>query len=434
MDSSKSRAAEQKDAAGAEDGTREPGREALIYHPSRVSWAVAEAVARPPASLARVGLYLMLAVLGGAVLFAHFTTVALTVSGRGLIRSSAKVRPIRALVTGRITRLHARNGDRVAQGDVLVAMEHLLSPAESSHAADAVERTRTVLRTHDKRAALDGISRVLDRPLRLGGTALLREVSELWEAQKQYQQALTYLLVTTPELHRPDLLEKEHVQTRLAGLRTLSPERLADNGLTSEVQDLEIRLARVQGAMADRQTSAERQLASARTTLETTLERFVEALQAHDEQHRITAPVAGTVSNVVATGDGELVASGQDLLQVIPDGGELVAELDIANRDIGELSPGMPVKLKLDAFPFQEYGAVGGVLREVPPDVHEAGERGGQPTYKVVASLDARAFEDRGTLKPILLGMSLSADVQTRQRTLLQLAVQEVLKLRSYFE
>jgi multidrug efflux pump subunit AcrA (membrane-fusion protein) len=186
--------------------------------------------------------------------------------------------------------------------------------------------------------------------------------------------------------------------------------------------------------MADRQKSAERQLASARATLESTLGRFEEALKAHNERQRIAAPVAGTVSNVAVTGDGELVTSGQELLQLIPEGGELVAELDIANKDIGELSPGMPVKLKLDAFPFQEYGVVSGVLREVPPDVRVEDGRQGSPTYKVVASLDTTTLDDRGARKPILLGMSLSADVQTRQRSLLQLALLEVLKLRSYFE
>src|SRR5262249_29603807 len=67
---------------------------------------------------------------------------------------------------------------------------------------------------------------------------------------------------------------------------------------------------------------------------------------------RLTAPIAGTVQQLTATTIGQVVASGQSLLTIVPFEGPMEIEAVIANRDIGFIKPGQNAVVKVEAFPF----------------------------------------------------------------------------------
>src|SRR4051794_38750356 len=123
----------------------ETGKDALVYEPSAVSWAVAEAVARPPAVLARIGLYLIALIVGASVIYAKLAKISITVQGQGIIRTSGKVRPVRASTTGKLAQLHVANGKRVTKDQTLVEMEDMLDQREQTRAKDLVTKVKTLL-------------------------------------------------------------------------------------------------------------------------------------------------------------------------------------------------------------------------------------------------------------------------------------------------
>ena len=53
-------------------------------------------------------------------------------------------------------------------------------------------------------------------------------------------------------------------------------------------------------------------------------------------------------------------------------------------------------KLKLDAFPFAEYGSVRGAVTNVPPDA-EGVDSPGDSFYRASARLDAQAVRKNGS-------------------------------------
>src|SRR5262249_23677273 len=63
----------------------------------------------------------------------------------------------------------------------------------------------------------------------------------------------------------------------------------------------------------------------------------------------VTAPCAGRIGTVKVRRQGEAVERGQTLMTLLPDG-PLIAEVRIANKDVGLVRPGQTIKLKLDAF------------------------------------------------------------------------------------
>src|SRR3546814_14381860 len=61
---------------------------------------------------------------------------------------------------------------------------------------------------------------------------------------------------------------------------------------------------------------------------------------------------------------------------IVPARGKLIAEVAIANKDVGFVRAGQPVALKIEAFPFTRYGAVPGRLQQISSDAVQDEKRG----------------------------------------------------------
>jgi HlyD family secretion protein len=140
----------------------------------------------------------------------------------------------------------------------------------------------------------------------------------------------------------------------------------------------------------------------------------------------VTAPCAGRIGSVKVRRQGEAVERGQTLMTLLPDG-PLVVEVRIANKDVGLVRPGQPVKLKLDAFPFAEYGSVRGELVNVPPDA-EGVDSPGESFYRASARLDDQVVHKNGSAVALVSGMTATAEIITERKTVLELLLTPLLE------
>ena len=132
-------------------------------------------------------------------------------------------------------------------------------------------------------------------------------------------------------------------------------------------------------------------------------------------QHRIVAPVDGTVAQLSIHTEGGVVQAGKPIMAIVPKGGPLVAEVTLLNRDIGFVQEGQAVAVKLEAFPFTRYGTIPGKVLTISSDAVIDEKLG--PVYVARVRL-ARDTIDRGDkVVPILPGMVAMADVKTGRRS-----------------
>ena len=92
------------------------------------------------------------------------------------------------------------------------------------------------------------------------------------------------------------------------------------------------------------------------------------------------------------------------------------------------LVTGQAVKLKLDAFPYAEYGVVAGELVRVPPDAEGADSANGS-FYRAVVRLQEQSVNKDGTAFPLASGMTGTAEVVTERKTILQILLSPFLGL-----
>ena len=108
------------------------------------------------------------------------------------------------------------------------------------------------------------------------------------------------------------------------------------------------------------------------------------------DEKLLRAPVSGIVSKLPDVRTGMNVTRDQVIVRVIP--GESQASQDylyLAYTRAGEVKPGQKVYVKLDEFPFREYGALEASVGDIDPLPSSS-------TYRVTLNLDYPLRTDYG--------------------------------------
>jgi len=146
----------------------------------------------------------------------------------------------------------------------------------------------------------------------------------------------------------------------------------------------------------------------------------------------ILAPVAGIVKYLRINTQGGVMRPGDELVQISPTESELIVEVQVSPVDIGQLSLGLPVTVKLDAFDSSIYGSVEGELIYLSSDtLNEQGPGGQTLTYY---RGHVRLLPDFAETNPKFVGIALRSgmtagvDIRTGKRTILQFLGKPILR------
>ena len=134
----------------------------------------------------------------------------------------------------------------------------------------------------------------------------------------------------------------------------------------------------------------------------------------------LAAPFNGLVA-ALPVSSGQTVAAGEEVAALIPKGGVFDAELFVPASSAGSLGRGQTVVLRFDAYPYQQYGAGRGVIRDVPLAASFVAGNS-QPFFRT------RVRITRGIPRAILkTDMGLAASIVLERRSILDWLVAPLL-------
>ncbi len=88
----------------------------------------------------------------------------------------------------------------------------------------------------------------------------------------------------------------------------------------------------------------------------------------YNELVQLKAGAKAIVKEVADYSVGSVIKSAEPFFTLIPLDSKLEAEVKVPAKDIAHIKVGSPVRIKLDAFPFQKHGTIQGKIRVVSPD------------------------------------------------------------------
>ncbi|ACK67238.1 secretion protein HlyD family protein [Rippkaea orientalis PCC 8801] len=176
-----------------------------------------------------------------------------------------------------------------------------------------------------------------------------------------------------------------------------------------KAQELEVAITQLRGKIADTQT-------------------LLLAAQAKLKYKFLKAPVDGVVLSLDVKRTGEVIEAGKIVAQVAPNGVPLVLSALLPNREAGFVELGMPVQVKLDAYPYQDYGIVSGQVTKISEDA-ESDEKLGE-VYRVEVDLDRDYIQDNQQKIAFKAGQTGTADIVIRRRRIIDILIDPIKKIQ----
>lgn len=378
-----------------------------------------------------------------------FARLDAAVVAHGVLYAESQRKTVEHLEGGILRSLAVSDGDRVAEGEVVALLDSTQIEAQLAQLhAEARALASEIWRLEAEyagRAVLDAATAPADpdegRDGEVAAQAALFEVrlrahaGQLAARQRQIDQlaaeaAASAARARSAVTQRESWRDERAKAARLVEQGAIPAQRLREIDRTIALLDGE--LGEAEGLAA----AAREQIARTRAEMETLRQqRLVEAGEklAEDrrrlaevasqtraaadvlERHRLRAPQAGVVVHIATVTPGAIVGSGVPLMEIVPDGDRLIAEIRLDPDTIDTVHVGREARVRLVAYKRAKAPTIDGEVIYVSADLLED-ERDGSRYFAARVALDPDEVAGLGPDVTLAAGMPVEVAIRTGAR------------------
>lgn len=443
-----------------------------------------EVLETPPSPLGTALIVIICLLAAASLAWAYVGRIDIIASAQGKIQPVGRVKVIQPLYAGKVARVPPTNGTEVHRGDVLLELDSAEASADAtdaeralaSYQAEIIRRSTALIAAKDRAAGTPIISWEPNVALKLRqreDAILASDVAQLdsslasLQAQLRQKKSERDHLETTIAEQRSlvdTLQQRVDMRRTLVGqnagpmagvidatetLKTQRTQLAAQKGeLASAIAGtdvIETEIDKTRNAFIAEQTEklgeAERQVED--------LEQRLAKSRAILAQSTIPSPIDGVVQASAITTEGQVVTAGEEVLRVVPDGSELELEVYVPNKDIGFIRAGQTAVVKLDAFPFTQYGTIPASVTRVATDaipqadasrredddaspmqtsLFAGAERTQNLVFAVTLALEQSSIHADGSHVRLSPGMSATAEIATGNRRIIDYVLSPIME------
>ena len=334
----------------------------------------------------RIGNRTVYGLFGGLIIAGALITISGAVIASGTVTVESNYKSVQHLDGGIVSKILVRNGDRVAQGDILLRLEDTSARTNlqvvKGRVNDQLVQQARLLAERERQpmitlppevlalASDPSLAKIIEtqkslfdarRAAHLGELSVLREridqlkadqagtLAQLGARTREYESAAAELAGVKP------LFEKGYANQQRYGSMQRETSRLE-----GEVGRLKSDLTRAAGALAEAELKL---LQSDKDYTQAVVDELkkVQAILAEQEETRtaladklerteIRSPRAGLVHALAAHTEGGVIQPATTILQIIPEGEKLIVESQVQPQDIDKVHMGQKASLRFSAF------------------------------------------------------------------------------------
>ncbi len=420
--------------------------------------AALEIMEKPPSPGMRKLLLVLCSLFAIALIWSFIGKVDVVATAAGKVAPSSSSKVIQPIEIGSIRAIHVRNGQKVKKGQLLVELDPTISEADEAQSSQTLLSSDVV---QARNAAL--LAYMRGQPARFVAPAgtppeviatqqqFIRSAIAEYEAERASltqqklereaelagaQAEITKLEETLPLLDqqlaaRKELADKgyfsklkllEFEQLRVEHIQNIKVQQSNAARARASIGNLSAQQARLSAAFGRGAVSemAEAEDRSAMASQELTKSAARKAFQ------QIRSPVNGTVQQLNLTTIGGIVQPAEPIMVIVPDEEGVIVNAQILNKDIGFIHEGQPVRVKLEAYNFTDYGLIEGVVDNISRDAIQDENLG--LVYAARIKLDRTTINIGGVDQPIGPGLQVQAEIKTGERRIIDYLLSPITK------
>jgi HlyD family secretion protein len=389
--------------------------------PPEVAAALSPAAASPPAAVAprrdgassaalasirrycAFGLFVILALVGGLGGWAAVAEISGGVIAPGAVAVEGNIKRVQHLEGGIVARIAVRNADVVAAGDVLVQLDDTDVRAQLQITQGQLEE----LRARQARLVAERDGATVYRP---DLTAVAPTAAEVWQGQARLFTARYETRLGREKQHLERIGQLEEVvrgldaqrvskdkqlrliREELDGLSELEEKQLVTRTRVLALQREETRLEGERGQLLAEMAKTNVQASETRLAIAEAKQAFLSevlaevrevetkvaelaerevAIRSRMKRLAIIAPQSGIVHKLAVHTVGGVVAPGEAVMEIVPQGERLVIDGQVDPIFVEQVKVGQSALVRLTAFDLQITPELAGTVQSVSADVRQ---------------------------------------------------------------
>lgn len=429
--------------------------ESIDIAPTRDDWSsvTQELIDSLPQVWTRGFLYFLLIFAGIVLPWAMLSKVDETGSAKGRLEPKGKTLKLDAPVAGTVAAVRVKEGQTIKAGQILFEMESELVRSQLQQEQAKLEgqlnrvqqlkiiqnQLQIAIRSHEqqsqaqKAAQLAQIEQTRQR-LQSGQEAYHLAKERL---ARDYIEILRYRgLLSAGAIPQVKVVEVERASDESKRLLNQANAEIKQAQYEIKKQQSDYDTVSRSGELAilesERQVKeTQSQIAALETEIIQT-QKQIKLLEYQLQQRVIRSPIDGTIFQLAIDNAGSVIQASQPISQIAPKSAKLIFRAQMLSQESGFLRVGMPVKLKFDAYPFQDYGIVTGKVHWISPDSKPVDTPQGKVSaYELEVELDQPQIQRQNQQINLTPGQTATAEVIVRQRRIIDFVLDPFKKLQN---
>ncbi|MFN9870986.1 MAG: HlyD family efflux transporter periplasmic adaptor subunit [Cyanobacteriota bacterium] len=320
----------------------------------------------------------------------------------GKLEPIGAVKEVQMPIGGIAEQILVKEGDEVKAGQILIRLDAEASRQKQLSLFQTEKLKQEELRTKRQQLLLKQLEQ--QRYLEMNAKEV-EKLNNTLALDKEILRRLGSLEKEGAAGELQYLQQRNKVAEGEGQLNQTRVDRLRQGAILDQaIQQLRGEIAAIESQLAE----LDSQLTEARVTL-----RYQE----------LRSPVNGVVFDLKPKGPGFTAQGAETIMKIVPYD-KLEARVEIASKDIGFVSTGMPVDVSIDSFPATDFGVLQGTVRRVGSDALPPDQLKQREEYRFPASIKLASQQLKlksGRKLPLQVGMSLTANIKLRKVSYLQL-------------
>ena len=400
----------------------------------------------------KFGVWFPVVAVSAAVIWACVARTDVIVQGGGKLVTNHPTIIMKPLERSVIKQIHVKIGDTVKADQILITFDPEINKAEAERLGNeivALEAQLARLRAEFLKENYIGRDEQFSRWQR----AIYLQRSEYFKEKLNYfSEALKQREASAKS--KRDSLHKQNEQ--LASMKTLEEmfRKLHEKKAASLKELIQMSISRMEmESTVDRLGNDLLELEHSRGTILAEKNSFIQewrnkiseemiSVERHlaslrkeyDKQARLLeyvhlrAPCNAIVHEVAPFSPGSAVREAESLITLVPLTNDIELEAEIRPEDIGKVKPGAQANIKLTAWPFQKYGTLDGIVRNISENTLEKSVAGGTVKYYRARVTVKGRLRGVGSSFRLIPGMETQCEIKCGRRRVIEYVLYPLIK------
>ncbi|MBN2782681.1 MAG: HlyD family type I secretion periplasmic adaptor subunit [Campylobacterales bacterium] len=408
----------------------------------------------------RVTLFISILIPIIFIVWANYALIDEIVRGNGEIIPSGENQMIQNLEGGIVEEIFINEGDNVKKGEVLLKINN--EKSKSSYSSNSIKvdaikakivRLKAEAFLEEFLAPLDLLEKIPEfieneRSLYLVNqkqlnskidglkNRLAQKKQQYIEAKAQEINLKSSLQIITKEVEMSEPMVIKGVKSKIDFLKLQREENELKDRYSSaknaipkiefEIKEINDNIKEVKFQF---QSEAKVRLNEALAELKS-MEADVVALEDQVDRTLVRSSMDGVIQKLFVNTIGGVIRPGANIVEIVPSGQRLLVEVKIKPSDIAFIFLEQKAIVKFSAYDFSVYGALDGKVIYISPDTIK--DENGNIYYTLKIKTNKSYLEREEKKLKIIPGMTVSVDIITGRKSVLDYILKPILKTKQY--